>query len=395
MALWREETLTRYEQFEALAEEARAAFPDLALNHDVAWQNMSTRSDRTLLVMAARREGRLVGLAPFEVHPTSLRFGLGEVTLLRKRVRRFALERAPLVAEHAGRQVVGDCFAALAERLPENGVVFLRGVPEGSDMHAFLTDRAGPVRAAFHIVPHGPSYMRCRINWDGRFENYLNSLGKVTRKDLRRTLKKAEGAAPAWRFERYAGVGDVDRYLDIAARVSAKTYQRRLLGQGVVDNDRQRTNLLNAARTGRFLGHVLFAGEEPVAFHLGYVDGSCFYMVEGGFNPAWAKAQAGMLTFLYVLHDLERHKTPVTTLDYLYGGGAYKERTSNVRTPERHYYLIKRGMRGAVLAAAMSTADTLSRQVGGLLARYQLKDFIKRQIRRVSARQPATYKSVQ
>lgn len=393
MGLWREEALASDEQIEAFAREARAAFPDLELGHDVAWQNMAKRSGRSLLVLAARQDGRLTGLAPFEVHPTSLRFGLGEMTFMRKRVQRFALERAPLVADGAGRDATAHCFDTLAARLPTNGAVFLRGVPEDSDLHPLLTKR-GTLKSAFHVVPHGPSYTRCRIAWDGNFETYLNTLGKVTRKDLRRTLKKAEGASPAFRLERYSEVGDVVPYLEIAAGVSAKTYQRQLLGEGVVNNDRQRTNLLNAAQTGRFLGHILFAGDEAVAFHLGYVDGSCFYMFDGGYDPAWAKSQVGMLTFLLVLQDLERHKVPVRTLDYLYGGGAYKERTSNLKTRERHYYLIKRGVRGAMLAAAMKSTDAMSRSVGAALDRLQLKALIKRFIRRATVWRPATYKSL-
>jgi hypothetical protein len=216
----------------------------------------------------------------------------------------------------------------------------------------------------------------------------------VTRKDLRRTLKKAEETAPSWRLERYTGEGDVVSYLEVASKVSSKTYQRRLLGEGIVNNERERMGLLNAARTGRFLGHVLFAGSEAVAFHLSYVDGTRLYMLDGGYDPAWSKAQPGMLTFLLMLQDLERHRVPVTTLDYLYGGGTYKERTSNLRTTERHYYLIKKGLNGSTLAAAMHATDAVSRRVGEFLERYQLKAFVKRQIRRLSSWRPANYKTL-
>lgn len=393
MTAWQQETLTRPEQYEALAREARDVFPDLELSHDVAWQQMASRPNRTLLVLTARERGKLVGFAPFEVHPTALKFGLGEVTMLRKRVQRFALERTPLVAGN-GSSMVGGCFEALAERLPANSAVFLRGVPEGSEPHAQIADRDGALRKSFHVVPHGPSYTRCKIAWDGSFETYLNSLGKVTRKDLRRTLKKAEEATPSWRMERYTGQGDVVPYLEVASEVSAKTYQRRLLGEGIVNNERHRANLLNAARTRRFLGHVLFAGSEAVAFHLSYVDGTRLYMIEGGYDPAWAKAQPGMLTFLLMLQDLERHRVPVTTLDYLYGGGTYKERTSNLKTTERHYYLIKKGLNGSALAAAMHATEAVSRHIGGLLERYQLKAFVTRNIRRMSSWRTANYKTL-
>lgn len=393
MAVWQEVPLSRPEDYEALRAESRAAFESLDLNHDVTWLADSAARDCSIVVLAARREGRLVGLAPFEVHPSSLKFGLGDLAIARKRVQRFTLERSPLVSHDAGPDVLSACFDGLVKRLPSNGAVFLRGVPEGSDMHGLLTERHSPVRSAFHVLPHGPTYTRCRISWNGSFDTYLSTLSKVSRKDLRRTLTKAEQASPAWRLERYCGVEDVVPYLEAAGEVSAKTYQHRLLGEGVFNNDYHRTNLLMAARKGQFLGHVLFAGDQPAAFHLGYIAGSSFCMVNGGYDPAWAKSQVGILTFLMMLQDLERHRVPVTLLDYLYGGGAYKERTSNVKTQERHYYLIKRDFSGSALAVTMRTADAVSRSLGGFLERFQLKGFIKRHIRRIHAWRPANYKT--
>jgi len=106
-------------------------------------------------------------------------------------------------------------------------------------------------------------------------------------------------------------------------------------------------------------------------------------MTEGGYDPKWAKAQIGMLTFLYILKDLEAHAVPVTVLDYLYGGGTFKERTSHLLTRERHYYLFKRTLSGAAVAAAMRMTAATSEQLGGLLESLHLKEWVKRQIRRV------------
>jgi Acetyltransferase (GNAT) domain len=381
---WQEEVLSSREAIEALARSARDSFSALDPSQDLTWLHARSNDERRLYVLSARRNGSLLGLAPFEIHPSTLRFGLGELTLARKRIRRFALEGAPAVADGSP-ETLSACFELLAARMPKAGGIFLRGVSEKSVLHPLLNEPGGPIHSWFHVIPHGPTYLRCRINWNGNFEDYLNSLGKVSRKDLRRTLRKAAASTSAFRLQRYCNEADVAPFLEIAARVSARTYQQQLLDEGIHNSEQEKKELLTAARMGRFLGHILFSDQEPIAFHLGAVHDTCFHMVDGGYDPDWAKMQVGILTFLLVLKDLEQHRTPVETLDYLYGGGTFKERTSNTTVPERHYYLFRRDAAGTALASAMFASDNLSRLIGEFLARYRLKEFVKRQIRRISS----------
>ncbi|MCE9524343.1 MAG: GNAT family N-acetyltransferase, partial [Alphaproteobacteria bacterium] len=256
------------------------------------------------------------------------------------------------------------------------------GIPHSSAFHVELHDKNSALRSRFFVVPHGPTYLRCRIRWDGSFENYLNSLSKVTRKDLRRTLKNSEPEVGAGlRIVRFTQLAKIDEFFRQAGKVADKTYQAKLLGLGLTQNTGLRQTLTHAARSGRFLGHILYVGDEPAAFHCGYIHGTCFYMTDGGYDPRWSKAQLGSFIFLKVLQDIETQKDPVTVLDYLYGDSTYKKRTSNVVEPERHYYLIRKSVSGAVLATAMHVTDGLSRGLGATLDRYGLKDFVKRMLR--------------
>jgi CelD/BcsL family acetyltransferase involved in cellulose biosynthesis len=383
MTDWREEDLADATNAAALASQARATFPGLDINHDIDWLRASSAgANMSLLVLSAHKDGKLAGLAPFEVSPASLQIAVGGLTLMTKKVRRYALESNPLVADGLSNGALAECFRALADRLPDDAAVFLRGVPSSSTMHEQLVARTSPLRKLFHVVPHGPSYMRCRIRWDGSFETYLSSLGKVTRKDLKRTLKKAEERLGAHRLVRYTTPSEIDEFLRHAGEIADKTYQSKLLGLGLGKSAGLRANLASAARSGAFLGHILFVDDAPAAFHCGYVHRACFYMVDGGYDPRWSKAQVGIVTFLHVLQDLERHQDKVTVLDYLYGDADYKKRTSNLKAPERHYYLIKRSVSGAFLATAMRATDELSRKVGDVLDKYGVKSAVKRLLRR-------------
>lgn len=391
MLRWEREDITTDLRTQKLAGEVAGRFPDLDLLHDVAWlsNTESHHKDRRVVALSARRDGQLIGFAPFVAKPARLQFGIGQLVFCSARVQRFVIEAGPLLDEGQSETTLGACFSSLNEHLSRDAVVFLRGVRDDTMLHYVLNDRDGVLRSVFHVVPFGASYKRCGIQWNGNLERYLDTLGKVSRKDLRRTLKKAPavmGVEPT--LKRYREVSDVAAFVRDAADVSRKTYQAKL-GYGLTASDR--ADLDRAAETGRLLGHVLFRGESPVAFHLGFVHGQRFYMVNGGFDPAWAKAQLGIYTFLRVLQDLEAENVPVTLLDYLYGDHAYKVRTSNQRVCERHYYLMRRDARGALLAGALRAADASSRALGAVFERFGLKTRAKALLRSVVAGSKKAY----
>ncbi|MCE9521975.1 MAG: hypothetical protein K8S25_06020, partial [Alphaproteobacteria bacterium] len=174
MITWREEDFTDASEIAALSKCAKDAFPCLEMGQDLEWLNaLWSTPDKSLLVLSAWLDDRLAGLAIFKVNSASLQFALGEITFLRKRIRRFALEGNPLIADTLPASAIGDCFTTLAERLPKNAAVFLAGIPHSSAFHVELHDKNSALRSRFFVVPHGPTYLRCRIRWDGSFENYL------------------------------------------------------------------------------------------------------------------------------------------------------------------------------------------------------------------------------
>jgi len=383
---WRASEVASAGERRSLAELARASLPICKMSHDVDWLGVEADQPGHRLIVLVDREGdELLGIAPFHVHPSGLSFWIGEISVFSKKVERFAIEEGPLTRRQPARVAVDECFSALSGLLRPGNVVFLGGVSKDSDLQTLIDDETSALRRAFHVVPFGPEYLRCKIAWDGSFERYLASIGYTSRKDLRRTLKKFE-KSDNLRVElrRYRSEDEVAAFLEDAIPVSDKTYQKQLLGIGLSDDDRLEVKLREAARKGYFLGHNLYLNGKAVAFHYGYNYNSTFYMIDGAYDPAWAKHQVGVVIFCEVLKDIEKHGDRITLMDYMYGGGTYKERSSNLKMPERHYYLIPRTLFGAVLAKSLILTDRFSRALGGFLERHGLKDRIKRLIRRSS-----------
>jgi hypothetical protein len=383
---WRASEVASVGERRSLAELARANLPIRKMSHDVDWLGVEGDQPGHRLIVLVDREGdELLGIAPFHVHPSGLSFWIGEISVFSKKVERFAIEEGPLTRRQPARVAVDSCFAALSALLGRGNVVFLGGVPRDSDLQTLIDDETSALRRAFHLVPFGAEYLRCKVTWTGSYEAYLASLSARERGKLRRALKRfAELPDVVAQVRRFQAPKEVDAFLEDAVPVSEKTYQTRLLDLGLTRGGALERELRAGAARGYFLGHVLYVNGAPVAFHYGYVFNKCFFMVAAGYDPALAQHEIGIVLFLEVLKDIEKRGDAIELMDNLYGGGTYKERTSNLKTPERHYYLIPRTLSGAVLAKSLVWTDRFSRALGGFLERYDLKDRIKRLIRRSS-----------
>ena len=385
-AQWRPWDVTDAHELARLAGLAREQLPIVDIKHDVEWlKELCNRPGKRVFALTCGAGDALSGIAPFEVYPSHLDFTIGEISLFSKRTTKYVLEIGPVVASSADEGVLDSCFAALRGSIEPSAVVFLEGVPLEGPMATLLNNPGSDLRRHFHVVPHGPEYLRCRIDWDGTVDAYLASLSKRTGKDLAKIWRKFkeeyEGRHELRRFDTVDGVGE---FLKEAIPVSDKTYQKNLLGLGLEIGGDLQDEMTSAARKGYFVGYVLYVDGEAIAFDYGYIYGDCFYLLTKGYDPAWATKKIGMVLGMELLQDVEDQKYSVRVLDHMYGGDVYKERTSNNKTPERHYYLIPRSVSGAVLAKSMIATDRFSRWLGDTLAKYGLKDRIKRLIRRHS-----------
>ncbi len=369
---------------QALAAELEQALPVRKMAHDVDWLGVVSATPGHRLVTLIDRDGEgIVGIAPFHVHECGLSFWIGEISVYSKAVERFAMDEGPLTRRQQTRAATDECLAALAGLLKRRNVVFIGGVPRDSELQSLIDDETSLLRQRFYVVPHGTEYLRCRVAWNGRFEDYLGSLSARERSKLRRALKRfADLPDTRSRVRRFQTPAEIDRFLADAIPVSARTYQSRLLDLGLESGGAAEREIRASAARGYFLGHVLYINEAPAAFHYGHVFKGCFFMAAAGYDPRYATHEIGIVLFLEVLKDIEKRGDPIDLMDNLYGGGSYKERTSNIKSPERHYYLIPKTASGAILANSLRWTDSLSRGLGNWLAKHGLKDRIKKLIRR-------------
>lgn len=356
-------------------------FAPVALDRDPDWlaARLVGTGHRLRWLIRGNCESPL-GCLPFEVHMGSLPYQLGERELASVPVLRYASSGDPLCDDQV---TLPGIWRPLREAIGSSGAVFLGEVDANGPLGAMLNARGGPVREHFHVLPWGAAYRRrlIRLEAESGLDGYLKRLGSGTRKDLRRTVRGFHDASiGAARVEPFSAVEDVERLARAVAQVSRKTYQYHLLGLGFDDTAQTIERLRALAAGGWLRAYILWLGERPVAFQIGYRDERVFYAHEIGFDPAHSKLQPGIFLHLNVIEDLLAQRIEV--FDFLSGDSLYKQRLSTDAHVERHYYLIPRGWPGTARTAALRALNMLSEGVGAVLDRTGLKTGLRRLLRR-------------
>lgn len=155
------------------------------------------------------------------------------------------------------------------------------------------------------------------------FDEFLASRSKSTRKHIRLCRNRFErtfGGDAALRL--LSGPDDLTRIREDLDFVSAKTYQRAL-GAGFADSREQRPLLELSLTRGWFRAYVLYVGDAPIAFWMGWVYGDTFYSGATGYDPAFASHRVGNYVLSRLIEDLCNDPS-IHTVDFGPGDAAYK-----------------------------------------------------------------------
>lgn len=241
------------------------------------------------------------------------------------------------------------------------------------------------------MVPYGPPYHRRLISFTGGYDDYLKSLGKITRKDLRRTRRKVLSTLGGELETRvFRTPTEVEPFLSEATVISNKTYQWNLYGAGLQDKERVSRRMKATAEKGWFRSYILYAENQPAAFQVGHPYRGTYYAWETGYDPRWSKLQIGTFLLTEIFLDLTGIPEAVSRFDFLHGDDLHKSRLSNTARVEQDYYLFPRGVRGAMLAYPLKASLKLSGAMAQMVDRFGLKQGIKRFLRRTSVRPRST-----
>jgi hypothetical protein len=363
---------------------------DRLLVHDPVWlagcgPDADDRGDNTEPVYGLRRDGRLVGYAPFIRGTRTLRFAIGELTLYRRPVPSLSLIHEVTLAavcETERREQICDLLALLARQERPRRALFLEGVPTESALFEAATQRLAG--SDWIVLRLGESYEHQFADLPPRYDEYERQLGGRSRQSLRYSRKKlVEHVDGALRARCFAGRGDVAEFVAAAQAISQKTYQWNLLDLGLRDAGSLTARLDLAADNGWMRCYILYCGDEPVAFMLGYVYCGIYYYLDVGYDPAWAKWSVGSILQMEVVKDLLSSDRPPNRFDFSTGFGSHKARFGNTSREEANILLLPAGLSKRAVAGGYRLSVALDKRAGAAAEALGIKTRLKKWLRRV------------
>lgn len=307
---------------------------------------------------------------PWQLRPVPLKFQFGDWTLfsVTLRLQVSSIELKDEMPAQAEPEAPDGVDGAGAQGFLIRGLPVAESLPALSRQGRFL--RYAPLQ-----------YDHCYIDLRTTFQAYRDKFSSKTRSTIQRKIRKyAEhcGGEVPWRS--YKTRQEVPEFLSLARKVSALSYQERLLGVGIPDTEEFASQACALADEDRLRAYVLFHGERPVAYLYCPVHEGVVVYAYLGYDPAFMQWSVGTILQWLALEQLF-DEARFTYFDFTEGQSDHKRLFSTHQRRCANVYFIRSSMWTRALVAAHRGLDRSAGLAGQLLERWGLKARVKRLIR--------------
>jgi CelD/BcsL family acetyltransferase involved in cellulose biosynthesis len=200
-------------------------------------------------------------------------------------------------------------------------------------------------------------YSRRYADLSGSFEAYLATFSGKSRSTLRRKVRKfAETSGGALDIRGYQSPEEIAEFQTLARRVSAKTYQEKLLDAGLPDDPGYKAEMIRAAALGEARAWLLFVGNEPVSYLYAPADGDTLIYAYLGYDPEWARHSPGTVLQVEAMkHIIEEGR--FRRFDFTEGDGQHKRQFATDGIACVDLLLLRKTPGNYLLAGALAAFD--------------------------------------
>jgi CelD/BcsL family acetyltransferase involved in cellulose biosynthesis len=224
-------------------------------------------------------------------------------------------------------------------------------------------------------------YERFSIELSGDFDRYMAHFSGRTRSSLRRKLRNfADVSKGAIDFREYRTPEQIANFFPLARKVSAKSYQERLLGIGLPAGQGFLASALQSAVRDGVRAYLLFLAGEPISYLYCPVERGTVQYDRLGYDPEWSSLSPGTVLQLLALQALFSEKR-FTNFDFTEGEGQHKKLFSTQSCLCADVYVLSRRIRPVLIARLHHAADSLSEATGTLLDQLNLRSRLRKLVR--------------
>jgi len=225
-------------------------------------------------------------------------------------------------------------------------------------------------------------YPHCYIDLSWSFDQYASKFSSKTRSTIQRKIRKFTqlcGGNLHWKT--YSDPHAIPEFFHLARSISRMTYQERLLDAGLPDSEAFMQHSIALAQDGRLRTYLLFDGERPVSYlYCPAKDGVLAYAYLG-YDPKYQSLSVGtILQWLAIEQIFQERK--FRFFDFTEGLSSHKQLFASHQRLCANVFFVRPTFANTLLIRSHLLMDRLSKSVGEMLERHNLKAMVKKVLRR-------------
>jgi CelD/BcsL family acetyltransferase involved in cellulose biosynthesis len=231
-----------------------------------------------------------------------------------------------------------------------------------------------------------PSYSsQVQLHWTMQIPHSIAEWDKLHSKkhlsNLRSRMRKLENLEKAeLRMRRFQKLNEVEEMLKEVETIARLTYQRGM-GVGFFPDLLQRQLLFLAAQKRWLRAYILYIGDRPCAFQLGFEYGNTYFVRGKGYDPAFREYAVGTILFRKMLEEFcEEGK--ISIWDFGIGDADYKRSLGTGSVKECFIHLFAKSPKGIILATGHTLAGLARRSLEAFTRKTETITTVKRWWRR-------------
>ncbi|WP_020651692.1 GNAT family N-acetyltransferase [Massilia niastensis] len=225
-------------------------------------------------------------------------------------------------------------------------------------------------------------YHHFHIDFSIGYEQYKNKFSSKTRSTLNRKLRKyAEHCGGTIPWKAYRTPEEIREFFALARDLSKTTYQDRVLGVGLPDNEAFIENALKLAEADRLRAFILFDGARPVSYLYCPVDAGVLTFAYLGYDPEYLHLSVGIVLQWLATEQLFAENR-FRFFDFTEGEGDHKRLFATHQRLCCHLVLVKRSLRNSAIIRAHILMNQVTGEIGDLMEKHGVKARVKRMIKR-------------
>ncbi len=324
---------------------------------------------------------QLVALAPFVRQKSKLVLKLGVLKLFGVNIERVSLRgNAIAVADTESLQdVVGIILRSLKEN--QLTLVSFDCLPVNGELCRILQSNRNNLPGSFRFRIIDQQVLR-GIAFQSDFDNYMTSMSKKTRYNLRRSVKQFSiKSSSDPQLVKVDKEQDVESFLVQLDEIFKQSWQAKTFGYKPRADSSTIEHHRSLARHGLLRSYLLVSDSKAVAFIRGYQYQGLYYFEEIGYDAEWRDFQPGTVLNLLAIEEMFSENRP-DTLDFGYGENDYKRILGNTECPAAVASLVTRGSKAALLLSSQRILNSTYSAVRSVLSTLGLENAVRKLIKR-------------